>query len=582
MEIIIKDIFGNIKDLKANCLKTIKQLEKAHVLSDMLVDLALCRKLNQAVSLSHRMIGVLLNRKGEVTWVIVGDANRLYLPDIGRIRGAKDRLRGLRLVVSSPSPLNLSKNKGASYAVHKDFITDLEKLRLDAVIEIDASKFNSEGPVVVANLFNERQENGDYLLVSQEKSYKNINAIPQNFSNFLQAILDSLKTSESSLRDINIKDRAFLVGIYSLKKEGYRSMAELKELARSANVFVAEEKIQWRRNLDPKTVIGRNTLENICLEALAKNIEIIIFDRELSPSQLMHITDLTDLKILDRPMLILDIFAQRAVTQEGKIQVEVAQLTYSLPRLAKKQSGLSRLTGGIGGRGPGETKLEVNKRIIKDKLARLEKTLDKIKDQRSLRRKNRQNNQLPTLAIVGYTNAGKSTLINKLCGSSIYAKDELFATLDPHSRRLRFPSEQEVIITDTVGFIHNLPKALLKAFMATLEELNYADILLHVVDSTDENYLKHIDVVEQILKELELLDKPRIMIFNKIDGLENEALSGFYTKFSDAVFISATKNLGLSDLINACINKIANLNISLNYEFNEKEFEEVFFDERDI
>ncbi len=211
MEIIIKDIFGNIKDLKANCLKAIKQLQKAHVLSDVLVDLALCRKLNQAVSLSHRMIGVLLNRKGEVVWVIVGDSNRLYLPDIGRSRGAKDRLRGLRLVVSSPSPLNLSKIKGLSYAVHKDFITDLEKLRLDAVIEIDASKFNSEGPVVVANLFNERQDNGDYLLISQEKNYKNINAIAQNFSDFLQPILDSLKISESNSFDINIKDKAFLV-----------------------------------------------------------------------------------------------------------------------------------------------------------------------------------------------------------------------------------------------------------------------------------------------------------------------------------------------------------------------------------
>lgn len=572
----IKDIFGNIKDLKANCLALLKQLHKSHVLTDEILDLSLVRKLNSAVQASHRMVGVLLNRKGEVVWVIVGDANRLYLPDIGRNRASKDRLRGLRLIVATPIPLNFAKNKQV-YTMRKDFITDLEKLRLDAVVEIEAIKANAEGPLVIANLASFREEN-KYVINSVEKSYKNIFAIKESFSEFISSILLDIKQADSLKQEKKYSDKAFLIGAYTAaKREGYRSMQELKELARSANVFVADYKIQWKKYIDPKTVIGRNTLEEICLEALSQNIEIIIFDRELSPSQLMHITDMTDLKILDRPMLILDIFTQRAVTQEGKIQVEVAQLNYSLPRIAKKQTGLSRLTGGIGGRGPGETKLEVNKRIIKDKLARLEKNLEKIKEQRNLRRKNRQLNQLPTLAIVGYTNAGKSTLLNKLCGADIYAKDELFATLDPHSRRLRFPSEQEVIITDTVGFIHNLPKALFKAFMATLEELEYADLLLHVVDASDENYHKNMEVVQEVLQELNIVDKPKILIFNKIDKIDKEQCDLLASKYPDALFISAIENIGLKDLIKYCSTKITNNNDSLAL----LESDEVFFDERE-
>ena len=224
-------------------------------------------------------------------------------------------------------------------------------------------------------------------------------------------------------------------------------------------------------------------------------------------------------------MLILDIFAERAVTREGKLQVEMAQSSYSLPRLAKSKVDYRKVTGGIGGRGPGETKLEVNRRRVKERLARLERELVDIKKQRELRRKVRKANSLPTLAIVGYTNAGKSTLINALSGSDIYAKDELFATLDPHSRRLRFPHEQEVLITDTVGFINHLPESLMKAFMATLEELWDANLLLHVIDIANPNYLQQIQVVEHVLRGLELLNKPTLLVLNKIDKLSDERIA---------------------------------------------------------
>ena len=337
---------------------------------------------------------------------------------------------------------------------------------------------------------------------------------------------------------------------------------------------------QWRSRGNPKTFIGAGKLEEICLRALSLGVEMLIFDHDLSPSQLNNITDLTDLKILDRTMLILDIFAQRAVTREGKLQVEMAQLSYSLPRLAKKQSGLSRLTGGIGGSGPGETKLEVDRRRVKDRLAKLSAELERIKKQRELRRKSRKAHEVPTFAIVGYTNAGKSTLINALCNSAIYAKDELFATLDPYSRRLRFPHEQEVLITDTVGFINHLPESLMKAFMATLEELQDADVLLHVVDIADDNYKLQIKVVEQVLNDLELKDKKRIMIFNKIDKLDDEILQERIIE-SDAVLISAVKKQGLEALIAASVSAIESIKDIRREKSSKLDSEiDVEFDER--
>jgi GTP-binding protein HflX len=249
---------------------------------------------------------------------------------------------------------------------------------------------------------------------------------------------------------------------------------------------------------------------------------MVIFDCDLSPSQLNAITDLTDLKVLDRTMLILDIFARRAQSRGGKLQVELAQLRYSLPRLAKKQSGLSRLTGGIGGQGPGETKLEIDRRRAKEKMQRLERELSRYAGERVLRRKTRNERDIPVVAIVGYTNAGKSTLLNRLTGADVYAADELFATLDPTSRRLRFPNEREIVLTDTVGFIRDLPKDLMAAFRATLEELSEADVLVHVVDAADPNRERHIAAVERIFGELELDKKPRVVVYNKVDKLPAE------------------------------------------------------------
>lgn len=538
-----------------------------------IVSPALARKIAHASFISRRLVGVLLDRKGEVREVMVGDSTRLYLPEIGR-RGGKDRLRGLRLVVARPTPLAMAEKK---LTLAHDLKTDLEKLRLDAVIEIDASR-EADGPVVLGHLFKDRSGEKS-LTATKINNYRSIFDLDENFSDFIQAILDDLELDEQT--SISKTDRAILVGVYNCsKKQGLSSMAELSELARSARVTPVEEIFQWRAKSYPKTLIGSGKLEDICLHALSLGVEMLIFDGDLSPTQLMNITDMTDLKILDRSMLILDIFAQRAVTREGKMQVEMAQLIYSLPRLEKKQSGLSRLTGGIGGRGPGQTKLEVNKSRVKEKLARLEDEMEKIKKQRELRRKVRKDNQLPTLAIVGYTNAGKSTLINQLSGSEIYAKDELFATLDPHSRRLRFPTDQEVVITDTVGFINDLPESLMKAFMATLEELNDADLLLHVVDIADDNFAQHIKVVDDVLAELKISDKPKILILNKIDKLERQE----YLKRKKGLAglgISAVNKIGLDKLIKMAAAEIySSKNRQKSEKLKNSSDEEVFFDER--
>jgi GTP-binding protein HflX len=345
-----------------------------------------------------------------------------------------------------------------------------------------------------------------------------------DFENLVRALEEEFaRHRETALID-QARDRAILISVSTeSRQQAEASLAELQELARSDEILILDEVLQRRRKINPRFILGKGKLTEIVIAALRLDANLLIFNQELNPSQIRSITDFTDLRVIDRTQLILDIFAHRAMSREGKLQVEMAQLKYMLPRLSSRDDALSRLTGGIGARGPGETKLEIDRRRINDRLSKLAKELKAVGRERYRRRAQRRKKDLPVISLVGYTNAGKSTLLNALTDSDIFAEDKLFATLDPTSRRLRFPQEIEVIITDTVGFINDLPKDLLQAFKATLEELEEADLLVHVIDVSNPAYHGHVHVVESLLRELGLDRIPCLRVFNKIDLLPGDA-----------------------------------------------------------
>ncbi|MGH8056242.1 MAG: GTPase HflX, partial [Candidatus Entotheonellia bacterium] len=314
------------------------------------------------------------------------------------------------------------------------------------------------------------------------------------------------------------RDRAILVSVVKSDRLGAEeSLQELAELAKASGIVVMDAVVQLRQQIDPKYLLGRGKLRELAINTLQLGADLIVFDQELTPTQARSISEATDLKVIDRTQLILDIFAQRASSRDGKIQVELAQLKYLLPRLRTKESGLSRLTGGIGARGPGETTYEIQRRRVRERIHRLEQQIETLGRERRQKRAQRERKGMPVISIIGYTNAGKTTLLNSLTHSQAFAADQPFATLDPMSRRLRFPEDREVIITDTVGFIRNLPKDLIAAFWATLEELRSADLLLHIVDVSHPQYEDQMATVEALLKELGLDETPVLTVFNKQD-----------------------------------------------------------------
>jgi GTP-binding protein HflX len=342
-----------------------------------------------------------------------------------------------------------------------------------------------------------------------------------DFAFFVETLETSLGKAVTGAKEVKGgEERGILISATKLSpEEADDSIEELKELARTAGVEVLDAVIQRPRQFNPRYLMGEGKMRDIVIRALQLGATLLVFDQELTPTQIRSISAMTELKVIDRSQLILDIFARRARSLDGKVQVELAQLKYLLPRLTGHGVQMSRLMGGIGGRGPGETKLEVDRRRIRDRIARLERELKELSLGRYQRRQKRVKAGLPIVSIVGYTNAGKSTLLNTLTKSEVFTENLLFATLDTSTRRLRFPREREVIITDTVGFIRSLPKSLLGAFKATLEELQDADLLLHLVDCSNPRFEEQIEQVETILGELDLGEKPRLLVFNKSDLL---------------------------------------------------------------
>ncbi len=353
-------------------------------------------------------------------------------------------------------------------------------------------------------------------------------------------------------------ERAILVGLdQGARSESVEeSLAELAELAATAGAEVVFSTVQKRPSPDPAHYIGKGKAEEIAALAAEMQADLVIFDDELSPAQTAHLAEIIPVRVLDRTQLILDIFAQRAMSREGKLQVELAQLTYLLPRLAGHGKQMSRLGAGIGTRGPGESKLEQDRRHIRTRIADLRADLEEVRQHRALHRQGRKRDGQTVLALVGYTNAGKSSLLNRLCGSDLLAENKLFATLDPTIRRLSLPDGQTVLLSDTVGFIRKLPHHLVAAFRATLEELESADLLLHVVDVSSPAFLEQMETVYQVLDELKI-KKPMLLVFNKIDKLDNPFLAqGLLREYSNGVLVSVTAGDGLEELLAKIIQEL--------------------------
>jgi GTP-binding protein HflX len=533
----VNEPFGNVLGLKASELKHLKNTWRRRVSPHELVSVELARHLAEFSHQTNRQVGVLLSRKGEVQAVVVGNAHQLELPDIGRARAGQVRLRGLRLVHTHLK----------SEPLTRDDLTDLALLRLDAVAAIGVTEAGGPGVLHWAHLL---PENPDGELWRTE-TIRSVFDVQPDFIDTVEALEDEL-AQQTQARRVGARERAVLVAVCldGKRAAAESSLEELKELARTAGVDVVDELLQVRRSPDPKYLIGRGKLDELNLRGMQKLAEVLIFDKELSPSQARHIGEATSMKVLDRTQLILDIFAQRAQSGDGKLQVELAQLKYMLPRLVQADPSLSRLSGGggVGGRGPGETKLEIDRRRARDRITFLERKIDQLSNDRKVRRRQRSRKDLPIISIVGYTNAGKSTLLNALTRSEVLAEDKLFATLDPTSRRLRFPREHEVIITDTVGFIRDLPKDLVAAFRATLEELEDASLLLHVIDASDDDRDLQVQAVERILASLDLDGTPRLRVWNKADRLDPDTAWAL-ARQRGGVAVSAVTRQGLDELL---------------------------------
>ncbi len=532
---ISEQIFGRTLGLKPAELKALKRLRTRKTNPSDVVGLPLARNLASLSRDLNRRIGVLLDRRGRVTHISVGDATRIWVPEFGRVRAGKGRLRGLRWVVTylRGEPLT------------RDDITDLVRLRFDLIASIEACDDGLPGLVHMAHV-------APYGKGTETRVDPcSIHDLDMDFSAWVAELEADLAQSMPVGTEHRAGGPRAILAYVDVPGElsAKTVMPELRELARTAGLQVVAEEVQRRKAVDHRYVFGSGRIQELNLRALQMDAEIIVFGRELSSTQMRSMSTVTELKVIDRTQLILDIFAQHAKTREGKLQVELAQLKYLLPRLTGRRDALSRLAGGIGGRGPGETQLEIDRRRAKDRINLLDKKINHLSRQRETRRRQRRKNAVPVVGIVGYTNAGKSTLLNALTGSDVVAEDKLFATLDPTTRRLRFPEEREIVLADTVGFIRELPPDLAKAFRATLEELGDADLLLHVVDISDPAVVEQMEAVMDTLKSLELGEIPSVIVLNKTDRSHDEELRSALEVQWSAVSMSAMDRGTLAPLV---------------------------------
>lgn len=492
--------------MKPNQISSLERLYRRRVPAGELITAELAGRMVEISREIRRQVGVLVDRHGAVEYVIIGDEKGIFIPELSDYPLGRRLLRGLRYIHTHL--------KGESFS--EDDLTDLALLRFDlmAILQLHPD----DRRTAIQTAFLTAGAGQPYRVEASEP----LATFRMDFGSMVSHLERELEKSVATdAREVAATgERAILISVTQQShEEADDSLDELRELARTAGVSVLDAVVQRRRQFNPRYLMGEGKMREVVIRALQLGATILIFDQELSPAQVRSISEMTELKVIDRSQLILDIFARRATSLDGKVQVELAQLKYILPRLTGRGVQMSRLMGGIGGRGPGETKLETDRRRIRDRIAKLERELDELSRGRQQRRQKRVRAGLPIVSIVGYTNAGKSTLLNALTRSRVFTENLLFATLDTSTRRLRFPREREVIITDTVGFIRSLPQSLMGAFKATLEELQDADLLLHLVDCASPRVEEQIQQVERILEELNLAGKPRIMVFNKVDLL---------------------------------------------------------------
>jgi GTPase len=509
----------------------LEKVYRRRIPQDMLITQELARYLAELSAETGKQLGIIVNRSGTITHVIVGDAHSVFIPELDAFPLGKRALRGLRFIHTH---LN-------NELLNKEDITDLSLLRFDMIAALTV-RDSLPDKLHTAHLMPRGSAEKHVIAMSDFYRYE------LDFADFIGNLEAEMERSRTIRRDDN-RERAILISADTKARyEMEESVEELKELAASADVIVLDTVIQRLKAINPSHLMGEGKLKEIVMNGMDRGATLLIFDQNLSPSQMRSIAESTELKVIDRSQLILDIFARRAHSRDGKVQVELAQLKYMLPRLMGKGTAMSRLMGGIGGRGPGETKLEADRRRIRDKISRLEKELDILSEARKQRKQRRADAALPIVSIVGYTNAGKSTLLNTLTKSGTPVEDKMFATLDTASRRLRFPKEREVIVTDTVGFIRDLPKDLMAAFRSTLEELEDADLLIHLADISNPRFEQHIESVGNILTELKLGDKPKFLVFNKADRISPDTVSNIVHRY-DAIAISAVQADSLRPLL---------------------------------
>ena len=554
-------------------MKVLERLYRRKIPPSQFIHLELGREL---AFLSHeisRQIGLLIDRLGVVRYVIIGDARGIEIPELGRARAGMARLRGLRCVHThlNASPLS------------QEDLTDMALLRLDAMGVIQVLEDGSAGRFHFAHITprppDESGQANSHSTLVENRSPWEIQSFPNLESNRvdIETLVNSLESEFVRLQKSSIQleegERALLVHLDTGQNSNRSPETEFEELSlltREAGFIPCGQILQRRKRPDPRFVIGKGRLADVLMNSMQVGAEALFFSNELTPSQIKNLSEFTDLKILDRTQIILDIFAQRAKSRVGKLQVELALLRYTLPRISSHHTALSRLTGGIGGRGPGETKLEIHRRRAFERIRRVEKELGNLQKKRSQGRRLRQRREVPVLSLVGYTNAGKSTLLNALTNSEVMAEDRLFATLDTSSRRLRLPREQEVIITDTVGFIHDLPQELIGAFRSTLEELSEADLLLHVIDASSPHCEENLFSVEKILDEIGLKNTPLIRVFNKMDQTDDIRLANLCRRFN-GIAVSGIDHESLIPLVEEAARSL----MSMDRQNETQEYEQI-------